>query len=96
MKNAEHKIFCNCVDGYKLYQGKDYDKICEDLSKMKYKNIKIIKILIENYKDMLEYTEFEQNQYSKTTEGTYIFGHDSIRLLNWLFYADRSYYEKVN
>ena len=32
---AEQKIFCVCVDVYKLYEGDDYDKIYEVLSKLK-------------------------------------------------------------
>ena len=32
-KHAEHKMFCFCIDGYKIYQGKDYHKTTYTLSK---------------------------------------------------------------
>ena len=40
--------------------------------------------------------DFEQNHWSKTAEGIYKIGHDSIRLMKWLCYYDRSYYENIN
>ena len=45
---------------------------------------------------MLEYPDFEQNHYSKTAEGVYRKGHDSIRLIKWIRFYDRSYYENTN
>ena len=36
---AKHKTFCICVEVYKFFEGNDYDKIYEILSKLK-KNIK--------------------------------------------------------
>ena len=89
-------MFCKCVDVYKLYEGKDYDKIYEVLSKFKNKKLKINNILIENYKDMLENPDFEQDYWSRTAIGRYKIGHDSVRLLKWLAYYDKSYYEKKN
>ena len=53
-------------------------------------------ILIEKYKNMLENSDFEQNYWSITAEGIYKIGHDSIRLLKWISYFDRSYYENIN
>ena len=61
LKDAEHKIFCICVDVYKIYEGNDYEKIFEILSELKNKKLKKY-ILIEKYKDMLEnHPDFEQN-----------------------------------
>ena len=37
IKYAEQKIFCICVDVYKIYEGDDYDKIYEVLSTLKIK-----------------------------------------------------------
>ena len=37
LKYAGHKIFCICVDVYKIYEGDDYDKIYEVLSTLKNK-----------------------------------------------------------
>ena len=34
-KYAEQKIFCICVDVYKIYEGTDFDKIYEVLSTLK-------------------------------------------------------------
>ena len=45
---------------------------------------------------MLENSYFEQNHWSKTAEGFYKMGHDSIRLMKWICYYDRSYYENIN
>ena len=58
--------------------------------------MKIINILIEKYKDMLENPDFEQKYYSRTSTGLYTIGYDSIRLMNWLAYYDRSYFENEN
>ena len=35
LKYAEFKKFCICIDVYKIYEGNDYDKICEVLSTLK-------------------------------------------------------------
>ena len=45
---------------------------------------------------MLENLDFEQNDWSRTAEGIYKIGRDSIRLTKWIFYYDRSYYENIN
>ena len=72
------------MDVYKLYEGDDYDKICEILSTLKNKKIKINNILIEKYKDMLENPDFEQDYWSRTALGIFKIGHVSIRLLKWI------------
>ena len=90
LKYAEHKIFCVCVDVYKIYEADDYDKISEVLATMK-KKLKINNMSIEKYKDMIEYPDFEQDYWSRTAEGIYKNGHDSIRLMKWICYYDRSY-----
>ena len=95
LKYAEVKIFSICVDLYKIYEGDDYNKIYEVLSTLKNKKLKINNTLIEIYKNMLENPNFEQNKYSLTSTGIYRIGHDSIRLMKWICYYDRSYYENV-
>ena len=45
---------------------------------------------------MLESPNFEQNYWSRTATGIYKIGHDSIRLMKWICYYDRSYYENIN
>ena len=45
---------------------------------------------------MLNNPDFEQDFWSKTAEGIYKIGHDSIRLRKWLIYYDRSYYDNMN
>ena len=92
LKYAEHKIFCICVEVYKNYEGNEYDKIYEVLLTLKNKKININNNLIENDKDFRENPEFEQDYFSGAAIGKYKFGHDSIRLLKWLAYYDRSYY----
>ena len=60
------------------------------------KRKKINNILIEIYKDMLNNPKFEQNRYSLTSTGIYKIGHDSIRLMKWICYYERIYYENLN
>ena len=53
-------------------------------------------ILSENHREMLVNPDFAQDYYSRTAEGIYKIGSDSIRLLKWLAYYDRYYYENIN
>ena len=96
MKYAEVKIFCICIDVYKIYEGDDFDEKYKILSILKNKKLKINNILIEIYTDMLLNPRFEENFWSRTAIGIYKIGHDSIRLLKWLCYYDRSFYENIN
>ena len=96
LKYAEVIIFSICVDLYKVYDGDDYDEIIKVLSTLKNKKLKINNILIENYKDMIKNPDFEQNYWSRTATGIYKRGHDSIRIMKWICYYDRSYYENIN
>ena len=96
LKYAEQKIFCICIDLYKIYDGNNYDEINKVLSTLKNKKLKITNILIEIHKDMLLNPNFEQNYWSRTPKGIYKIGHDSIRLMKWICYYDRSYYENIN
>ena len=96
LKYSQVKIFSICVDLYKIYEGYDYYEIYKALSTLKNKKLKINIKLIEIYKDMLENPDFEQNYWSKTASGIYRIGHDSIRLMKWICYYDRSYYENIN
>ena len=96
MKYAEVKIFSIRVDLYKIYEGDDFDEIYKILSTLKNKKLNTINNLIEIYKDMLKNPNFEQNIYSLTSTGIYKIGHDSIRLMKWICYYDRSYHENIN
>ena len=95
MKYAEVKIFSICVDFYKIYESSDYDEIYKVLSTLKNKKLKINNNLIEIYKDMLQNPDLEQNYWSRTSTGIYKIGHDSIRLMKWICYYDRSHYENI-
>ena len=44
---------------------------------------------------MLENPSFEQSYWSRTVLGIYKIGYDSIRLMQWICYYDRSYYEHI-
>ena len=90
LNDAEIKIFSLCVDVVKIYEVDDSDKIFEVLSTLKNKSLKMNKILIEKYRDMLESPNFEQNKYSISATSNYKIAHDSIRLLKWICYYDRS------
>ena len=96
LKYAEQKIFCICIDVYKIYEGDDSDEIYKNLSILKNKKLKTNKILIEKYKNMLLNPDFEQNYWSRTATGIYKIGHNSKRLMKWICYYDRSYYENIN
>ena len=96
LKHAEQKIFCVCVDVYRINDGNDFDQIYKVLSTLKNKKMKIKNTLIEIYKDMLENSDFEENYWSKPAIGVYKIGHDSIRLMKWICYYDRFHYENVN
>ena len=78
LKYAEQKIFCVCIDVYKIYDGNDVDEIHKVLSTLKNKKLKINNILIEKYKDLLKNPDFEQDYWSRTATGIYKIGHDSI------------------
>ena len=84
------------VDVYKIYEGDDFDKIYEVLSTLKNKNLKTNLILIEKYEITIENPDFEQDHWSRTAIGSHKLGHDSIRLMKWICYSDRSYYENTN
>ena len=96
LKYAEVKIFSICVDLYKIYEGDGFSEILKTLSTLKNKKLKINNNLIEIYKDMLKNRNFEQNKYSLTSTGIFKIAHDSIRLMKWICYYDRSYYENIN
>ena len=96
LKYAEVKIFSICVDVYKIYGGDDQDEIYKILSTLKNRKLKVNNAIIERYKDMLKNSDFEQNYWSKTSQGVYKIGLDSLRLMKWICYYDRSYYENIN
>ena len=96
LKYADQKIFCICIDLYQIYEGDDFNELYKVLSTLKNKKLKINNTLIEIYKDMLLNPNFEQIKYSLTSKGIYKIGHDSIRLMKWICYYDRSYYENIN
>ena len=96
LKYAEFKIFSICVDVYKICEGDDYKEIYKILSTLKNKKLKINNTIIDIYKNMMRNPNFEQNKYSITSTGIYKIGHDSIRLMKWICYYDRSYYENIN
>ena len=45
---------------------------------------------------MNENPDFEQDHWSRTAEGIFKNGHDSVGLIKWLIYYDRSYHDNVN
>ena len=96
LKYAEVKIVSICVDLYKIYEGDDYNEIYKALSTLKNIKLKINNKLNEIYKNLLKNPNFEQNKYSLTSTGIYRIGHDSIRLMKFICYYDRSYYENIN
>ena len=95
LKYAEVKIFSICVDVYKIYEGNAYDEIYKVLTTLKIKKLKINNILIEKYIDMMKNPDFEQDYWSRTAIGIYEIGHHSIRLMKWICYYDRNYYENI-
>ena len=49
LKYAERKIFCICIDVYKIYEVNDYDGIYKVLSSLKNRKLKINNTLIDIY-----------------------------------------------
>ena len=96
LKYAELKIFSICVDVYTIYEGNDFDELYKVLSTLKNKKLKINNTSIEIYKDMLKNPDFEQDYWSRTAHGVYKLAHDSIRLMKWICYCGRSFYENIN
>ena len=45
---------------------------------------------------MLKNPDFEQDYWSRTATGIYKTGHDSIRLIKWSIFYDKSYYDNMN
>ena len=39
---------------------------------------------------------FEENQNSRTATGIYEIGHESIKLMKWICYYERSHYEFIS
>ena len=87
------KIFSICVDVHKIFESNDFTEIYKILSTLKNKKLKLNNILIEKCTDMIENPNFEQNKFSITSTGNYKIAHYSIRLLKWIRFYDRSYYE---
>ena len=96
LKYGEIKIFSICIDVYKVYEGDDFDEIYKVLSTLKNKKLKVNNILVEKYKNMSENPNSERNYCSRTASGIYKIGHESIRLMKWTCYYDKSCYEKIN
>ena len=69
LKYAEQKIFCTCVDVYKIYEGDVYDQIYEVLSTLKNKKLKLNINIIDKYKNLLKNPIFKQIKYSITSTG---------------------------
>ena len=90
LKYAEVKKFSIGVDVNKNYGSNDFDEIFEVLSTLKNRKLKINNTLSEKYGDMLKKADFEQNHWSRTAEGIYKIGHDSIGLMKWICYYDRT------
>ena len=60
------------------------------------KKLKIKNFLIETYRNLKDFPDFERNYYSQTGEGVYKNGHDSIRLKKWMAFCDQSYHGNIN
>ena len=45
---------------------------------------------------MLENPDFEQKYWRRTAKGIYRIRHDSIRIMKWIWYYDRSSFENIN
>ena len=57
--------------------------------------MKLNNILNEKYKNKLENPNLEQDFCLVTARGIYNIGHDSTRIITWLAYYDKSFYENV-
>ena len=96
LKYAEHKIFCLCIDAYKIFEGNGCKKIYEAISNLKNKKLKNDNTLVEKYENMNLYLVLEQDYFLRTAKGIYKIRLDSVRIMKWFAYYDRSYYENIN
>ena len=80
----------------KIYERVDFDKIFEVLSTLKNRKLRVDNILFAKYIVMLENLNFGEDYRSRTAEGIYKIGHDSIRLMKWIIYYDRFYFDNMN
>ena len=91
MKYADKK-FSKSVDVHRNCESDNFDEIHKVSSTLKNKKLKINKVLNEIYKDIIKNPIFEQKNFSsRTAKGIYKIGHDSIRLMKWICFYDRSY-----
>ena len=89
-------MFCICIDISRIYESKDIEEIFKLTSQINNRKLIIKDIFNEKFKDMLENPIFEKNCYSITAEGIYKNAHDTKKLIKWLAFYDRSYYENIN
>ena len=68
----------------------------EVLSEVKNKKSKINIILNGKYNDMNGNHDLNQNHYSRTAIDMFESGHDSIRIMKWLVFKGRFYFEIIN
>ena len=83
------------MDGCEKYECTDFNRINKFLPELKNKKSKVKDIVIEKYKNMNEYPDFEQDYYSLTAKGVYINEHDSTQFMKWIAFYD-GYYENIN
>ena len=95
LKYAEVKFFSLCVDVYKIYEVNDFEKIYEVLSTLKYKKVRVNNTLIDIYKEMLLNHIFEQKKKFNNFNWLFKIAHNSFRIMKWICYCDRSYYENI-
>ena len=95
MKYAEVKILSICVDVYKIYESDEYIRIYTVLSTLKSKKLNINNTIIEINENTLENPDFEQNTYSLTSSGVNKIAQDSKRIMKWICFYDRYYYENI-
>jgi len=82
LKYAEKKITCVCIDGYKIFEGVDFNECFEILWGLKKKKINIKEELVEMYENMN--AVFAQNHFTRTTKVIFRIEHVSITLMKWM------------
>ena len=82
LKYAGKKINCICFDVIQLYNGENYDKMLDVLSKLRNNKLKIKKQLIDIYKNMPP--EFQQTEFLKSAKRIYKISYDCNRFMIYL------------
>ena len=92
IKYAEQKIIAICTDIIQIYDGYDYKKMLDVLSRIKNKKLNLKRDLIKYYNEMDP--NYGQTQIWLSQKNIYKISFESIRLMNFL--CQKNYTANIN